>query len=81
MEGGEHIIYYFDTLPAPPPTSTFAASTITCLYHGLVLKTGEDRGVHTSKAKHVTQSTQIHVFGTYTLSLIIRWQCTVPARH
>ena len=70
----EHIICYFDTLPALPPT-------ITCLYRGLVQRTGEDKGVHTSKAKYVTQSTQNHVFGIYTLSLIIRWQCTVPARH
>ena len=56
--GGGSILYYFDTLSAPVPTFTFILQfprlpvCTTVKY----LKTGEDQGVHMSKAKHVTQS-------------------------
>ena len=81
VEGGEDgkggVRILFTTLiPYQPLPLQLPVCTL-----GLVQKTGKDKGVHTNKAKHVTQSTQNHVFGTYTLSLIIRWQCTVPARH
>ena len=43
------------------------------------LKRGKDQGVYTSKTKHVTQSKQNNVSGTYNLPQSIRWQCTIPA--
>ena len=62
---GEHIMLLLWYTPSPSPYFNICSSIIT---------KSKDKGVHMSKAKHVAQSKQNHVSGTYNLSQSINYK-------